>query len=144
MIFGNPDFQPVRLQVVLGSDLEICPKDIFRSGASSGAGIFAGIGAISSGCHRDGGGGRLGGERFCPKGIFAHFGQEVGDGARSTVVLVMSNNLAIALLLMPSLCFSRIAASRFSFSCTERAGETSGLGFLPQGHFSQGGFRLSS
>lgn len=29
-------FQPVQLQDVLGSDLEIWPKDIFRSGASSG------------------------------------------------------------------------------------------------------------
>ena len=54
VIFPIRDFYSVRLQVVLGSDLEICPKAIFLSGASSGAGVLAGLGAVFSGCHRDG------------------------------------------------------------------------------------------
>lgn len=45
------------------------------------------------------------------------------------------NIFEIALLLIPSLCFSRIAASRFSFSCTERAGEISGLAHFPDSGF---------
>ncbi len=56
--------------------------------------------------------------------------------ASCTVVLLMLNSLAIARSLIPSLCFSRIAASRFSFSCTERAGgEISGLAHFPDSGF---------
>lgn len=70
----------------------------------------------------------------------------------STVWRVILNSLAMALLLMPSLCFFRIAVidalasvCHASPSVVQRGlGETSGLGFLPQGHFSQGGFRSSS
>ncbi len=47
-----------------------------------------------------------------------------------TVLLFMRNNSAIFRALMPSLCFSNTAASRFSFSCTERAG-----GYLGVVHF---------
>ena len=48
----------------------------------------------------------------------------------ATVRCPILNSSAILRPLMPSLCFSRIAASRFSFSCTERAG-----GYLGVVHF---------
>lgn len=49
-----------------------------------------------------------------------------------TVVLLTWNSFEIARSLMPSLCFSRIAASRFSFSCTERARGDLGVGILAE------------
>jgi len=55
-----------------------------------------------------------------------------------TVVLPTWNSFEIARSLMPSLCFSRIAASRFSFSCTERAGGDLGVVHFRDSRFCTG------
>lgn len=51
---------------------------------------------------------------------------------RDTVALSMPSTRPTSRALLPSLCSSIIAASRFSFSCTERAGEISGVGILAE------------
>lgn len=48
------------------------PDSGFSNSTASGAGVLAGLGAVFSGCHRDGGGGRLGGAQICYVSIFAH------------------------------------------------------------------------
>ena len=62
----------------------------------------------------------------CPKGIFEL--SVISVMALRTVFALSPNAFAIAYPVFPSLCSSRIAASRFSFSYTERAGGDLGVG----------------